>query len=150
MGIEKAEFKALVISEVETEFEEVLVAEEARQHRQEGAAGAFAAASKACLDIQGHVERDIDEGKLDLEVAKHVKLYVSRCAQACEGLMRQAENNVYIASGRVAATARNVDLLKKRRDIEVAKAQRIQREAEEEAEKLAPKRKKAVSRKKRK
>jgi hypothetical protein len=128
--MEKATIRSEAIFELGERFEDRLDAKTASLNAAKGSVVAFSEASKAIEAILSHVDKDIDEGKIDLEQAKIVKQWISRCHFATVGLGRNAENKVYLAEGQLSAVRELLDTTKKFYEIENAKILRVQEAAE--------------------
>jgi hypothetical protein len=68
-----------------------------------------------------HVDKEVDEDKLDLEQAKLVKLWLSRAVQATHNLFLNAQNQVLVTQGKVNGLTSVVALTKKYKDEEEMK-----------------------------
>jgi hypothetical protein len=113
MNFDKAEVKIGTFDEVGNKLDDVLEAMQAEASRMEGAAVAFGKGAEAVAALLQHVDKDTDEGTLDLEVAKHVKRYLDRARVALVNLGMNASNQSFVAKGRVIGLQTSVGVVKK-------------------------------------
>jgi hypothetical protein len=125
VNLDKADVKIAVACDLGARVEDSLEAAKAEVIRQEGSTSAFIQGTKACEALATHVDKDIDEGKFDLECAAHVKRYVERCANAMRNLGAHAEQGRIHALGKVAAYETTVKVVAKYRDEEQQKAMAV-------------------------
>jgi len=124
VNVEKAELKILVATDIGASIEDSFEAAKKEMCRQEGAVGAFVQAAKACEQLCEHVDKDVEEGKIEsLEVAVVVKRWITRTADIQRNLQRRAENLGMAAAGKVSALEQTVALVSKYRQIEEVKLQ---------------------------
>ena len=117
---EKGAIRASAIHDLGVRFDDSLDSATARSHESRGAVAAFSAARQSMASLMQHVDRDIDEGKLSIDEATLVKLWLSRALNACEGLFRQSENRVLMCEGELRAIRHVVDITGKTFEIERA------------------------------
>lgn len=125
MGLEKAEMRAAGIHDVGVRMDDLLEASRKEVVQCEGASLGLLQAVKAVNDLNPHVDKDVDEGKFDLETAKLIKLYLGRASQATQNLAQNARNQQMIAAGRVQAFETSVAVTKKMYDAESQRAAAI-------------------------
>jgi hypothetical protein len=121
MNLEKAELKIMVVTDIGASMDDSLEAAKKDMHRQEGAVTSFGQAAKACELLCEQVNKDLDEGKISLEQAELVKLWLARAANAQRNLGRGAENLGMSASGKVSALEGAVALIDRYRRAEQLK-----------------------------
>lgn len=118
MSVLKSEIKLLTLGEVGSRMDDRL---ETAQTDVSTAKGANFAATKIRDDINGlllHVDKDVDSGAYDLEVAKIVKRYVIRAAQIAENHREQQIIFGHMARGKIDAIKESVAFLKSLYDAE--------------------------------
>lgn len=83
------------------------------------------AGAAACMDRVNHllnvVSKELDEGKLDEEQSLLIKPWLVRAHVACDGVLKQSENDIFAAQGQVRFAEQAVGLVKKVRDGHAAK-----------------------------
>lgn len=135
--MDKGEIKAATVHELGCKFEDMLEASKQDESRNEGAKTALFAASKKVLELQVHVDKDLDDGAFGdvdgpLAVAALIKKYLTRAAAVLESGAASAENHRLLAQGRSTAFVQMIDNMKKLHDLELEKSvQRKLAEAEE-------------------
>lgn len=67
--------------------------------------------------LAGHIKKDVDEGKYDIETAKHVMLYVSRAKEIALNHAERQRRERLVAAGRVEALTAAVAQVKKTHDV---------------------------------
>lgn len=122
MNLEKADIKIAVSCDLGARVEDSMESAKAEVLRQEGSTSALLQAAKACEVLGTHVDKDVDEGKFDLECATHVKRYLERATNALRNLSAHAEQGRVLALGKVNALETTVKIIAKYRDEESAKA----------------------------
>jgi hypothetical protein len=125
MSIEKAQVKVGTAHEIGCRLDDALEAATKDLYRLEGAAQAFRQAAQSVEGLAKHVDREMDEGKFDLETAKLIKKYVERAHQMMTNLTMQADNNRMAQTGKVSGAEAAVQLVKKFRDDEERKAEAL-------------------------
>lgn len=134
---EKGEVKVGAANELGCRFDDMLEALLKEGHQWEGAIAALRRAEAAVVALSAHVDKEVDEDKLDLEQAKLVKLWLGRAAQATHNLFLNAQNQVLVAQGKVNGLTAVVAATKKYSDeqamqVRVAMAQVESRQREPE------------------
>lgn len=118
---EKGEVKVGAANELGCRFDDMLESLMKEGHQWEGAIAALRKAESAAVALSAHVDKEVDEGKLDLEQSKLVKLWLGRAAQATHNLFLNAQNQVLVTQGKVNGLTSVVALTKKYRDEEEMK-----------------------------
>ena len=131
MSIEKAQIKMGTIREVGILLDDALEGAQKEVHKADGAKDALRVALKALETLGTHVDKDVDEGQYDLEVASKIKRYVIRAQQMVTNLLAKAENEYFIICGQVKAYERSVEVTKKLHDMERGKAESLLKRSEE-------------------
>ena len=132
--MEKAVVRSAAIFELGEKFEDKLEAKVANINIAKGAAAALSEAQKSIEAISGHVDKDLDDGKIDLEQAKLIKQWIMRCQYTAISLQKSAENKVFIAEGQAQALREIIDQTKKFYDVEQAKIPKEEDIEEQKAE----------------
>jgi hypothetical protein len=132
--MEKGEIKAATVHEIGCRFEDMLEAAKVDGARNEGAKVGLQAAAKKVLELQAHVDKDLDEGLFGdvdgpLAVAAQIKKYIARAVGVLESMSVTAENHRILTQGKVQAFQQMIDNMKKLHDMELEKTQ-----AKQEAE----------------
>ena len=109
-----------VLHAIGVRLDDQLEAAEAELLRCEGAVGGIAQTREKMEGLLGHVDKDVDEGKLDLEQAALAKKHVTRCLNLAEHMRTMADAQLLRARGAVAQADRAVKLIKS--EYEAAKA----------------------------
>lgn len=130
MSTERVELRASGIHDVGVKMDDLLEGAQKEILRCEGAALGLLQCNKAVNDLMGHVDSDVNDGKYDhiteaLEVAKLVKLYISRAVQIVANLGMNANNQKMIVTGQIQAMQMAVAVTKKMHEAEMAKASAI-------------------------
>ena len=125
MSLESVELRAAGMHEVGMRMDDLLEAAKGEVLRCEGAQLGLLQAVKSVNDLMAHIDKDVDEGKYDLEVAKIAKLYVSRASELVQNLARNASNQKIAATGQVQMATVAVTITKKLYDGEVGKRNAI-------------------------
>lgn len=131
MSIEKAEVKVGTANEIGNRLDDVLEGTTKDLYRLEGAAVAYRQAVQAVEVVSTVIDKDMDEGKVGLEEASLIKKYLERARQNVQGQSAQAEHNRVVQLGKVQAMQATVQIVKKFRDDEEAKANRLREAAEQ-------------------
>lgn len=105
MSIEKAEIKIGTVNQIGSKLDDMLEQSEAEMRRCEGAKGSLRQAAKAISDLTAHVNKDVDEGRLDfgeetLKVAAEINRWIQRCSAVAENLAVKAEVAFLINQGK--------------------------------------------------
>lgn len=121
MAITKGEVRAAAFHEAGCQLEDMLEGAKADGHRHEGAALAGKKLAELIGALSGHVNKDVEEGKLTLEIAKAVTHYVSRAVVVAEAYTQQMVNQRQTNHGTVAGLQRGIDVMKKLHEMEQRK-----------------------------
>lgn len=116
----KSEVKAATLHEVGMKLDDVLEAAERELHTLEGGKQALHMGQKKVEQHLANVDRDVQEGKLDLEQATLIKRWVTQCVHILENLALQAEVQMYQAQGKVVGAKHVVAVAKSLYDREKA------------------------------
>jgi hypothetical protein len=116
----KAEVKVGTAHEIGVRMDDLLDVAKRDMERAIGAQNALLDGSKIVLSLHGVVDKEIDAGTLDLEMAKKVKLYVTRAVTALESLAQRAANIQQVTNGRVQGLQAAVGSIKTFHDQEKA------------------------------
>jgi hypothetical protein len=125
MSIEKSEIKVVAAHEIGCRLDDALEASTKDLYRLEGAVTAFKQAAQAVEGLAKHIDKEMDEGKFDLEQAKIIKRYVERAHQMMTNLGIQSDANRVAQTGKVSGMQQAVQLAKQFRDAEESKAQTL-------------------------
>lgn len=112
MNLLKSELKQMVTSEVGARVEDALEVAQRELFTLEAKKVAFHEGARAVEALMASVDKDIDEGKMDLPVAEIVKRYLSRSVNALQNMSQQAANFTVAQSGKVQGLQQTVSLLK--------------------------------------
>ncbi len=133
--MDKGELKAAVVHEVGVKVDDMLESAKAESAKHTGANVALLAAAKKVAELAQHVDKDLEEGKLnDLEphlVAQAVKKYITRCEGVLHNLAEVSARAKLTSEGRIQMAELIVGNLKKVHDAELAKS-RLKKQLEEE------------------
>lgn len=121
MSLDKFDVKMGTASEIGNRMDDMREATIQELHRLEGTVTAFQAAAVSLETLGSHVNKDIEEGKFDLEVAKHIQRYTTRAHQLVLNLSKQAENNRMTQQGKVYGLEAAIKVTKKYHDDEASK-----------------------------
>lgn len=127
MSVEKAEVRAGAMHEVGVRMDDLLEAVKADVHRFDGAASGLLQCVKAIEGLLAHVDKDVDEGKYDLEVAKVAKQYIARAVQVAQNLGQQSSNQKILSIGKVQMGEAAVATVKKMHQVETGRAETLAR-----------------------
>ncbi len=124
MTIEKAELKIAAANDIGASIEDSMEAAKAAMNAHSGAEQAFAEAAKACIALQEHVTKDLEEGKFEefgdpLAAAAEIKRWLNRAAEANLNLKNRAMVSAAAARGAVDALEKSVKLVDNYRRVQV-------------------------------
>lgn len=127
MTLEKSEIKKKVANDIGNRLDDILEAAERDKHGYEGARQVLREAAKCLLELNAHVEKDLNEGLLNniqdpLAVAGSLKRYVQKAVGSIENLRIRSEAALLKAEGKVEALGQAVGVTKRLFDEEDAKA----------------------------
>jgi len=138
MNIEKAEVKVAVAHEIGCRLDDTREAARSEVAQWEGANASLVQAGRAIEELARHVDKDVDEGLYDLEVAKHVKKYLTRAAAVAQNLGTQAGAQRLMAQGKVQALESAVKVVQKFHEEETRKVAGFKRALETGLVRLEP------------
>jgi hypothetical protein len=125
MTLETAKIRAQVAHEIGVRLDDALEAARGETVRWEGSNQGLLMGQKAILGLLPHVDRDIEEGKYDLQTATAVKLYINRCAQVCANMAVQSSTQRAMSQGQIQMGEANVKVVKKFHEDELRRAEAI-------------------------
>lgn len=131
MGIDKSEIKMGTAHDIGALVDDMLEAANRDVFRSDGALTALSIAAKGLESIFVHVNKDVDDGKYDLEVAKTVKTYIQRCLGSVTSLLTNAEIQKIRSQGKIEAFQAAVKATKLVYDQEKAKRDALLRASDE-------------------
>jgi hypothetical protein len=121
----KSELKQLVTHEIGVRVEDSLESAKRDLHALEGRVTAFTDGAKTVEAMLAHVDKDIEEGKMDLPTAEHAKRYLVRSVNALTNLAQQAVNYRIAQAGKVAGIEGTMVMLKNMIDSEKTKVEAL-------------------------
>jgi hypothetical protein len=125
MSIDKSDVKIGAAHEIGCRLDDVLDGATKDMYRLEGAQTALQQAVKSIENFMKVVDKDLDDDKTDLETAKTIKTYIQKVHKAMTNLLAQSETNKLTQTGKVQAMQKAVEVTKKFKDEELAKAQNL-------------------------
>lgn len=125
MSHERVELRASGMHDVGVRMDDLLEGARKEVLRCDGAVSGLQQCAKAVGELTPHVDRDVDEGKYDLETAKQIKLYLSRAIQVVQNLGMNASNQRMLSAGQVQMAEVAVSVTKKMYDGEMQKSAAI-------------------------
>lgn len=125
MSVLKSELKMMVTHEVGVRVDDSLEVAKKDLAMLEGRQTGFADGAKAVETLLVHVDKDVNEEKLDVDTATKVKLYVTRAVHALNNLAQQTANQRIAQTGKVQGLEQTVTLLKNMVEQERAKAEAL-------------------------
>lgn len=136
--IEKTEIKRIVYNDLGCDTEDMLEGARARRAEHRGGTVALTQGAKAVSAISAFVDKDLDGGVIaaldgPLQVAGYAKQQIQRAVDALQLAAQSERNRVLIADGEISGLESMIGLVKKRHDVEEAKAAAIAKALEEEA-----------------
>lgn len=117
----KAALRASAINDLGNRFDDALENCMQQASMARGGASALIEGVRVIGLLHQHLDKDIDEEKLDLEQAKVVKSWLIKASTALENLSKQYENRILLAEGQVRAWKETVSLTKKAYELELSK-----------------------------
>jgi len=124
MGVEKAELKKAILEDMGIKADDRLDALTAELYRTEGAAKSLKTAAEGIeRDVFARLRKELDEGKIDPEEAKHADRYIHTCLNFLSHLAKKTRVQVPIMKGRMDEATYEVQRIKKEHDAEEAKIQ---------------------------
>lgn len=125
MSVLKSELKMLVSHELGARVEDTWEVAKKDLAILEGRQGAFLDGATAVEALMGFVDKDIDEGKLDLVAADIVKRYLMRAGNALKNLGQQAANMKVAQAGKISGLDQAMAIIKKEVDAERTKIEAL-------------------------
>ena len=125
----KAELKILVTNDVGIRVDDALDAAKRDLAILEGRNASFLDGAKAVEALLGAVDKDIEEGKLELPTAEVVKRYILRCSAVLQNLAAQASNYRIAQTGKIQGFEHTIKLLKSMMEAEQAKIEQAKETA---------------------
>jgi len=122
MSVLKSELKQLVTHEIGVRVEDAHEAAKRELAVLEGRQAAFADGAKAMEALVGFMNKEVEEGKLELPLADAARRWVTRGGHALLNLSKQAEIHRSEQTGKVRGLEQTVALLKNMLDAEKAKS----------------------------
>lgn len=126
MSVLKSEVKIATTQEIGVRMDDLLDEAQGEVHRAMGGQSALMEAVKQVQLLHGHVDKDIDESKYDLDVGSKIKLYVTRAVTILESMSQQLSNVQFTKRGKVEALQRVVHQIKSIQDAEKTKLESLQ------------------------
>lgn len=117
----KAALRATAISELGNRFDDALEGSVQQASMARGGVGALMEGVRIMGLLHQHLDKDIEEDKLDLEQAKVVKSWLNKASTALENLSKQYENKILLAEGQVRAWKETINITKKAYELELSK-----------------------------
>jgi len=136
----KSEVKALTYHEVGAKLDDQLESAEREQFSMEGAKIALTEAKNLVEQLLSHVDKDVQEGVLDVAQATLAKRWVMRSMQVVQNLALRAEVQNYQSQGKVLALRQTVKVAKSLYDAEKANLDALIKAETEETETVDPRR----------
>lgn len=116
---DKAALRASALHDLGVRQDDALEGAQHAAHQARGAVGAYGLGAKAIAKLEGHVDTDVEEGKLTLAEAKPIKLWLGRARAAIESMGKQSEGQVLMAEGRVLGLKASIELTRKAHEVEL-------------------------------
>jgi hypothetical protein len=121
MGIEKAELKREIAQEIGAALEDVLDEAKIAHARSAGATDAYNASRTSVEGLLHHVDKEVTNGKYDLEESKLIKEWLTRATNGLAALASKSRAEMNNAKGKVSFGEAAVAKVKKVFDREDAK-----------------------------
>lgn len=118
MSIEKSEVKVGTAHELGCRLDDALESLTKDLYRLEGSLTALKHAAQSADVIYKTIDRDIDEGKIELEEASRAKKYIEKYVGVLNSSASQSENNRVVQMGKMQAMQIAVQIAKKFKDDE--------------------------------
>lgn len=112
MSLLAQEVRHAITTEVGARVEDALEAAKSELSSLEGRQSAFLEGAKAVDALCASVDKDVEEGKYDLEVSAHIKRYLGRGSNALQNLAAHAVNARIQQSGRIQGLNHTFELMK--------------------------------------
>ena len=128
MGIDKSEIKILTANNIGADLEDMQEAAQRAEYTHEGARKALAEAGVKVAQLAGHIERDLEEGKIDvaelkepLGIERLLKRYLGKAIGVLDNLHEGAKIAHATSAGMASAYKKSMGVSKKVKDDEIAK-----------------------------
>lgn len=121
MSIEKSEVKIGTAHELGCRLDDALESLTKDLYRLEGSVNALRHAVQSADVIYKMIDRDMDDGKIDLKEASRTKKYIERYVNVLNASASQTENNREVQTGKMQAMQLAVQIAKKFKDDEESK-----------------------------
>lgn len=125
-NILKSEVKIGAVHEIGCRLDDNLESITKDLYRAEGTASVWSQVLSTVESLNRNVDKEIDDGKIDLETATNVRRYLSQLLNIASASTKQAEQNKAATSGKVQALQMAIQITKKYKDEELAKLQVLQ------------------------
>lgn len=127
MSFEKSQVIANALFNAGVRIDDILEGAKRDHHRFEGGQVALLQVLKQVQALTSHVDKDVEEGKLNTEQATLVKVWIERAVAVIESGSQTMANNAVGAHGQVLMAEKVVKVLKTMHDVELSKADVLQR-----------------------
>jgi hypothetical protein len=134
MSLDKSEVKLGTVHELGCRLDDVREAAHKEVSRMEGAVAAFAKSAEVVAALAALVDKDISDGKFELETATLIKRYIERGTQALTNLHLNAKNLQLMAQGKVQGLDAGLQVAKKLKEEEERKRDVVQEAVQRAAE----------------
>lgn len=134
MNLDKSDLKIQTANELGCRLDDLLEGSQKELYRLEGSVTSFKKSMTSIEDLEKVVDKEMDEGKFDLEVATHIKRFTDRARQMLLNMALNAENLRLMQLGKIQAYEHSVSSTKKFVTDEASRAAQL-REAVEAARK---------------
>jgi len=122
VNLDKSDVKVGAANEIGCRLDDMLEAQTKDLYRHEGMVTAFRTGATAVENLEKFIDAEMDEGKIELETAAHIKRWVGRTRHALTNLSMQADNNRIMQTGKISAMEAAVAATKKFKEEEMARA----------------------------
>lgn len=122
----KSEVKIGAVHEIGCRLDDNLESITKDLYRAEGASSVWSQVMSLLDSINKNVDKEIDDGKIDLQVATEIRRYLNQLINTAITSNKQAEQNKAATSGKVQALQLAIQITKKYKDEEMAKLQVLQ------------------------
>ena len=125
-NILKSEVKIGAVHEIGCRLDDSLESITKDLYRAESSASVWMQVLSTLESLNRNVDKEIDEGKINLETATNIRRYLSQLINSTSASVKQAEQNKAASSGKVQALQMAIQITKKYKDEELAKLQVLQ------------------------
>lgn len=119
MSLHNSELKIGVVHEIGCRLDDNLESTTKDMYRSEGASSALKQAVGVIENAYALVDKDVDDGKLDLDNAKKVKNYLEKTRNMMTSLAGNAETSKLTLAGKVQGLQQSITIAKKFKDDEL-------------------------------